>query len=89
MDTGVGIDPATVVMQLDGQAVVATYIAGTGELVYLPGALLASQEHTLTISAEDVSGTPVQSRQRLRLGGTVASTFDHCEVIAKLEHTFQ
>jgi len=36
VDTGVGIDPATVEMQLDGQVVAATYITGTGELMYMP-----------------------------------------------------
>ena len=36
VDTGVGIDPATVEMRLDGQVVAATYITGTGELMYMP-----------------------------------------------------
>jgi len=56
VDTGVGIDPATVEMRLDEQAVAAQYIAGTGELAYLPTAPLAEGEHTVQVTAQDVLG---------------------------------
>ncbi len=36
VDTSLRIDPATVEMRLDGQVVAATYITGTGELMYMP-----------------------------------------------------
>ncbi|MFV2043852.1 MAG: hypothetical protein ACC700_11540 [Anaerolineales bacterium] len=35
-DDGVGIDPDTVEMQVDRQAVSASYISDTGQLLYLP-----------------------------------------------------
>ncbi len=56
VDTGVGIDPATVEMQLDGQVVAATYITGTGELMYMPPTSLSVGQHTVTVSARDVVG---------------------------------
>ena len=56
VDAGVGIDPATVEMRLDGQVVAATYNTGTGELVYLPTALLEAGQHTVQVSAGDVLG---------------------------------
>jgi Tol biopolymer transport system component/N-acetylneuraminic acid mutarotase len=56
VDTGVGIDPRAVVMWLDGQMVAATYITGTGELVYLPTVLLEAGQHTVQVSASDALG---------------------------------
>ncbi len=56
VDVGVGINPTTVQMRLDGQVVAATYITGTGELVYLPPAPLAMGQHTVLVSAQDVLG---------------------------------
>jgi len=56
VDEGVGIDPATVEMRLDGQVVAAQYITGTGELMYLPSEPLASGSHTVSVSAEDMVG---------------------------------
>ncbi|MGA9347464.1 MAG: two-component regulator propeller domain-containing protein [Anaerolineae bacterium] len=58
VDTGVGINPATVQMRLDGQVVPAEYITGTGQLLYLPGTPLADGLHTVTVSAADVVGNP-------------------------------
>ena len=69
VDTGVGVDPASVRMQLDGQVVPAAYITGTGELSYLPGAPLASGPHTTTVSVADVVGNT----------NTVTATFTTCE----------
>jgi len=43
-------------MRLDGQVVAATYITGTGELVYLPAVPLASGQHTVQVLARDVVG---------------------------------
>jgi hypothetical protein len=56
VDAGVGIDPATVQMQLDGQLVAADYITGTGQLAYLPSTPLANGLHTVIVSAADVMG---------------------------------
>lgn len=56
VDTGVGIDPATVQMRLDGQVVTADYITGTGQLLYLPSSPLADGLHAAIVSAADVVG---------------------------------
>lgn len=56
VDTGVGIDPETVQMRLDGEVTTATYITGTGELVYLPPMPLAAGRHTVEVRAQDVLG---------------------------------
>jgi len=56
VDSGVGIEPGTVKMYLDGQRVAATYIAGTGELTYLPAAPLSAGPHTVVVEARDVLG---------------------------------
>jgi hypothetical protein len=55
-DAGVGIDPATVEMWLNGQVVAATYITGTGELIYLPAVPLGAGQHTVQVLAGDVLG---------------------------------
>jgi len=55
-DAGVGIDPATVEMRLDGQVVAATYITGTGELMYQPATPLAAGQHIVMVKAGDVLG---------------------------------
>jgi len=55
-DTGVGIDPGTVEMRLNGQVVAATYITRTGELVYLPAMPLEAGQHTVQVLAGDVLG---------------------------------
>ncbi|NJN94261.1 MAG: DUF5305 domain-containing protein [Anaerolineales bacterium] len=55
-DTGVGINPTTVEMRLDGQVVSATYNTGTGELTRLPDVPLTEGTHTVTVSAADVVG---------------------------------
>jgi hypothetical protein len=55
-DSGVGIDPATPQMQLDGRVVSANYNIGTGELTYLPNTALVAGIHRLTVSARDVLG---------------------------------
>jgi hypothetical protein len=55
-DAGVGIDPATVEMRLNGQVVAATYITGTGELIYLPAVPLGAGQHTVQVLAGDVLG---------------------------------
>ena len=56
VDTGVGIDPGTVEMRLDGQVVTATYITGTGTLSYVPSSPLSVGRHTAQVSARDVLG---------------------------------
>jgi hypothetical protein len=56
VDTGAGVDPSTVGMRLGGQVVMANYITGTGQLLYLPGDPLANGTHTVTVSATDVMG---------------------------------
>jgi hypothetical protein len=60
-DAGVGIDPATVEMRLDGQVVAAVFITGTGELAYLPAAPLAAGPHTVSVKARDVLGNPASA----------------------------
>jgi len=55
-DTEVGIDSATVEMQMNSQVMAADYITGTGQLVYLPATPLASGTYTVTVSAADVVG---------------------------------
>jgi hypothetical protein len=55
-DIGVGIDPVTVEIQLDGQSVTASYNAATGELAYLPETSLTLGQHTIDLSAKDVVG---------------------------------
>jgi len=55
-DTGVGINAATVQMQLDGQIVASTFVTSTGQLVYMPTAPLTLGSHTTSISAQDVAG---------------------------------
>jgi len=60
-DAGVGIDPATVEMRLDGQVVAAAFITGTGELAYLPAAPLAAGPHTVSVKAWDVLGNPASA----------------------------
>jgi len=57
-DAGVGVNSTSVVMQLDGQAVGATYVEETGELVFLPTAPLTVGSHTINVSASDVVGNP-------------------------------
>ena len=61
VDNGVGIDPATVKMYLDGQEVTATYISSTGELLYLQGQPLENGSHTLMVSASDAVGNASSS----------------------------
>mgnify|MGYP000077962213 CR=1 FL=1 len=65
VDEGVGIDPATVEMKLDGQVVNAEFVVSTGELVYLAQNPLSSGQHTIQISARDVLGN----------SGTATTTF--------------
>ena len=55
-DIGVGIDPVTVEIQLDGQSITASYNAATGELAYLPETSLTPGQHTIDLSAKDVVG---------------------------------
>jgi hypothetical protein len=55
-DTGTGVDPATVTMQINGQPVPATYKTKTGELWFIPGAPLPSGVYTITVGASDVVG---------------------------------
>jgi hypothetical protein len=59
-DSGVGVDPATVEMRLDGQVVAAAYIASTGELVYLPSAPISPGYHVIGVLARDVTGNQSQ-----------------------------
>ncbi len=56
VDRGVGIDPGSVEMRLDGQVVAAKYITSTGEIVYLPEAPLANGPYTVVVSGADVMG---------------------------------
>jgi len=56
VDAGVGIDPATVEMRLDGQVVAATYITSTGGLMYQPPTPLAAGQHIVIVKAGDVLG---------------------------------
>jgi hypothetical protein len=56
VDAGVGIDPATVEMRLDGQVVAATYITSTGGLMYQPATPLAAGQHIVIVKAGDVLG---------------------------------
>jgi hypothetical protein len=70
VDTGVGIDPATVEMRLDGQVVVATYITGTGELMYMPPAPLSAGQHTVTVSARDVVGNQASATISFSIGSS-------------------
>jgi|GEM_PF-2171500 len=56
VDTGVGIDPGTVEMRLDGQVVAATYITSTGGLMYQPATPLAAGQHIVIVKAGDVLG---------------------------------
>jgi hypothetical protein len=70
VDTGVGIDPATVEMRLDGQVVAATYITGTGELMYMPPAPLSVGQHTVTVSARDVVGNQASATISFSIGSS-------------------
>jgi hypothetical protein len=70
VDTGVGIDPATVEMRLDGQVVAATYITGTGELMYMPPAPLSAGQHTVTVSARDVVGNQASATISFSIGSS-------------------
>lgn len=53
-DAGIGLDPATVSMTLDGAAVPATL--ASGRLSYQPPAELGFGAHTVTVRAADLSG---------------------------------
>ncbi len=55
-DSGVGTDPASIQMRLDGQVVATKYIVGSGELVYIPSADLGTGLHKVAISARDTLG---------------------------------
>jgi hypothetical protein len=55
-DAGTGVAPASVGVTLDGQAVPAAFVAGTGAVSYWPPVPLAAGAHTLHISAQDVAG---------------------------------
>jgi hypothetical protein len=70
-DEGVGIDPDTVEMQLDGQVVDASYISDTGQLMYLPETPLQGGMHTLTVSAYDVLGNGKMKTTTFSIGGTI------------------
>jgi len=70
-DQGVGIDPDTVEMQLDGQVVSATYIADMGQLLYLPGTRLESGPHTITVSASDAVGNGNQRTTTFTCGSLI------------------
>jgi len=69
-ETGVGIDLATVEMQLSGQVVAADYITGTGQLAYLPAAPLANGTYTVTVSAADVVGNSASVSTTFRVEDT-------------------
>lgn len=55
-DTGTGVDPETVTMQINGQPVPATYKNKTGELWYIPGVPLSNGVYAITVRASDVVG---------------------------------
>ncbi len=62
-DAGVGVDPASVEMKVDGTPVTAKFIAGTGELSFLPPVPLSPGTHVVTISAKDAVGNTGQVSQ--------------------------
>lgn len=57
-DTGVGINPSSLQMQLDGQIVAATFITGTGQLLFMPPIPLSYALHSVGIYAQDMAGNP-------------------------------
>lgn len=61
VDTGTGINPSTVQMQLDGQPVTAQFVTSTGGLFYLPSAPLTDGSHLVSVSAADVLGNSTTS----------------------------
>jgi hypothetical protein len=55
-DLGVGVDPATVQVQLRDEIIAGTYYTSTGTFVYLPSSPLLAGSYTLIASAEDTAG---------------------------------
>ena len=74
VDGGVGIDAGMVKMYLDGQRVAATYIAGTGELTYLPAAPLSAGQHTVVVEAGDVLGNQASATASFNMESGGVST---------------
>jgi len=68
-DTGVGINPSSVQMRLNGQIVAATFITGTGQLVYIPPTVLPLGSYTVAISAQDVVGNPASASATFNVKG--------------------
>ncbi|MFH0982858.1 MAG: carboxypeptidase regulatory-like domain-containing protein, partial [Planctomycetota bacterium] len=53
-----GIDPATISMNLDGNAVNASYDASTGVVSFTPPYDLSNATHTVTVDVNDFAGNP-------------------------------
>ncbi len=55
-DIGSGIDESTIVMMVDGSAIVHSYASGTGVVSYIPSSALSEGAHTVTVDVSDNAG---------------------------------
>ena len=66
-DDGIGVDPATIVVAVDGQAIPAQFNIGTGELSCLTPNSLTNGNHTISITAADGTGNTASASSTFRL----------------------
>ena len=59
---GVGVDPGSVEMRLDGEVVASVFITSTGQLIYVPTMPIIGGTHVVTVSAADVLGNPASAQ---------------------------
>jgi hypothetical protein len=82
-DVGVGIDPATVKMKLDGQSVPAQYMRNTGELYYQPEHQLAIGGHMVEVSAADAVGNSAVVTARFTIAKPGSYSEIHLPIILR------